>query len=430
MIPDHTFLIPKLSSGFEASITLPGSKSIALRQLAISALVDGVSHISGVPICDDTDAMINCLRAYGVTIDTESGVTRVKGPMDFGSAHVELDARMSGASTRLLIALAALRSGGTSINGHESLQVRTNAPLFKVLRDNGCEVTSDAGTLPAVIHGGLTSNGPMQIDGSLSSQYITALTVIAPLLAARRGASSQMIEIQGDLVSRPYIDITLNEMSKRSVDGQWLANGTLSLPAAHYQPGKFTVEGDASAASYFSALATLHAGTVTLTNLDETTVQGDYAFCNILESLGASVEREGHTRICGPQKLFPMHQVDMQSMPDVALTLIAMSALLPEPIEITGLQSLHHKECDRLECPAKELKSMGIELSTTHSSIKIAPLGNRRPAAHLLTTYHDHRMAMAFATLGSVHGSITIDDKAVVNKTYPNFWTDYERLIS
>jgi 3-phosphoshikimate 1-carboxyvinyltransferase len=164
--------------------------------------------------------------------------------------------------------------------------------------------------------------------------------------------------------------------------------------------------------------------------LDETTVQGDYLFCDVMESLGATVERRTQTRITGPKQLLPLRQIDMQEMPDVGLTLIAMSPLLAEPIEITGLQSLHHKECDRLECPATEMRAMGIELSTTHDSIVVSPLGKLEPEFHTLNTYHDHRMAMAFATLASAHGTLTIDDKAVVNKTYPAFWDDYERLQS
>lgn len=428
MIPEPSFTIPKLSPGFEANITLPGSKSIALRQLAISALVTGTSRITGIPECDDTDAMIDCLTALGVTVETQGASLLVTGPMNFGSQPVKLNARMSGASTRLLIALAALRTGSTLIDGHDSLRVRTNAPLFDVLRDHGCKIVSDDGRLPATISGPIHVQDTLRIDGSLSSQYITALMVIAPVLARRRGIDQQVIHIDGDLVSRPYLDITLNEMSKRSVVGQWATPETLIIPAANYPAGSYEVEGDASAASYFSALATLHQGTVTLTNLDGTSVQGDYGFCDIMESLGATVERKGMTRIRGPEQLSPLTRIDMQEMPDVALTLIAMAPLFPAPIEITGLQSLHHKECDRLECPATELKAMGVSLSTTQASIAIEPLLQRLPCAHRLTTYHDHRMAMAFATLGSAFGTLSVDDKSVVNKTYPNFWEDYVSL--
>ncbi|HCG71369.1 MAG TPA: 3-phosphoshikimate 1-carboxyvinyltransferase [Gammaproteobacteria bacterium] len=428
MIPDRSFTIPKLASGFEADITLPGSKSIALRQLAISALVNGVSRITGVPKCDDTDAMIECLQVLGVGVEQHNDMTIVSGPMNFGTSPVTLNPRMSGASTRLLIALAALRTGSTRIDGHASLRVRTNAPLFDVLRQHGCAVDSDAGTLPATIHGSLNVQGALHIDGSLSSQYITALMIIAPVLAIRHNKPAQTLHIKGDLVSRPYLDITLNEMRKRSVQGMWNDQTTLEIPAAEYPSGDSSVEGDASAASYFSALATLHAGTITLTNLDSGSVQGDYGFCDVMEGLGAKISRAGSTCIQGPEQLEPLAQINMQTMPDVALTLIAMSPLLSAPIEITGLQSLHHKECDRLECPATELRAMGVGLQTTQSTITVVPLGNKLPTNHCLTTYHDHRMAMAFATLGSAYGTLSVDDKQVVNKTYPEFWRDYARL--
>lgn len=430
MTPSKTFAIAKLSRGFQASITLPGSKSIALRQLAISALVEGVSHIKGIPACDDTDAMIDCLTALGVSIERTNNDLTVQGPMDFGEAHVTLNPRMSGASTRLLIALAALRSGVTQIDGHPSLRVRTNQPLFDVLARHGCDIKSEGGRLPAEIRGPLEIEGPLEIDGSLSSQYITALMLISPILAQRQRQSRQHIHIKGDLVSRPYLDITLNEMRKRQVIGEWVNSTELSIPSSEYLAGHFLVEGDASAASYFSALATIHAGTITLTNLDATSVQGDYGFCDVMEALGATIERQGMTRITGPENLTPLKTIDMQEMPDVALTLIAMAPMLPTPIEITGLQSLHHKECDRLECPAQELKAMGVDLNTTYSSITIEPLDHREPKAHRLTTYHDHRMAMAFSTFGSAFGHLSVDDKNVVNKTYPSFWIDYARLLT
>jgi 3-phosphoshikimate 1-carboxyvinyltransferase len=252
--------------------------------------------------------------------------------------------------------------------------------------------------------------------------------LIAPVLAQRQGRDEQSLHITGDLVSRPYLEITRNEMDKRRVPCDWIDKTTLSIPSIEYQAGNYLVEGDASAASYFLALATLHGGTITLTNLDATSVQGDYGFCDVMEALGSTVERQGKTRISGPETLSPLSVIDMQEMPDVALTLIAMAPLLPAPIEITGLQSLHHKECDRLECPAQELRAMGVDLATTYSSITIEPLNHRETKAHTLTTYHDHRMAMAFSTLGSAFGNLTVDDKNVVNKTYPSFWDDYAQL--
>ena len=425
MSPLTPFLIPAINRSFDVEITLPGSKSIALRQLAMAALAQGTTHLTGIPECDDTQAMIDCLIELGVSVEADGETTVVKGPMDFGHSTLNLNARMSGASTRLLIGMAALRKGTTHIDGHSSLRARSNQPLFDVIQKHGCTVKSSSGGLPATITGPIEASPSLIIDGSLSSQYITALLLIAPMTCP---ASGQMIQISGDLVSKPYLDITLNEMSKCGVKAHWHDEKTIFAEQSHYQSGQRTVEGDATAATYFSALATLHGGSVTLTNIDQTTHQGDYEFCTVMEALGAKVERQGHTRIVGPSQLMPLAQVDMQTMPDAALTLIAMSPLLPGTNTITGLQSLHHKECDRLECPAKELRAMGVAVSTTVDTITIEAKDPTVLKPHTLTTYHDHRMAMAFSLLGSRCETLQIDDKLVVNKTYPNYWQDYQKL--
>jgi 3-phosphoshikimate 1-carboxyvinyltransferase len=421
----NPFLIPAIKRSFDVEVSLPGSKSIALRQLAMAALARGTTRLTGIPDCDDAQAMIDCLIELGVSIKTDGKNTIVKGPMDLSGSTIHLNTRMSGASTRLLIGMAALRKGVTHIDGHSSLRARSNKPLFEVLQQQGCAVESASGGLPATITGPIKISPSLTIDGSLSSQYITALLLIAPMTCPDSG---QLIKISGDLVSTPYLDITLNEMSKCGVNAQWQDANTIFVEQSQYQTGQRTIEGDATAATYFSALATLHGGTVTLTNIDQTTHQGDYEFCTVMEALGATVERTGHTRIKGPARLRPLRQVDMQAMPDAALTLIAMSPLLPGTNTITGLQSLHHKECDRLECPATELRAMGVDVKTSVDSITIEEIEPSEIASHTLTTYHDHRMAMAFSLLGSCSHTLQVDDKAVVNKTYPNYWHDYTKL--
>ncbi len=415
------FRVPRLDRPFDVQITLPGSKSIALRHLAMAALHEGETIIRGVPPCDDTDAMMACLSALGVTVEQQSNTVSVRGPMDF-TADVELNAHMSGASTRLLIGLAALRSGQTRIDGHESLRVRTNRPLYDVLEQNGCRVKSSGG-LPVVIQGPFSPGGVIAIDGSLSSQYVTAILTVAPAMAPGR---SQVIELTGDLVSSPYIGITINEMRKRGISAIW-EGSRIDVSAGHYTGGAVEVEGDATAATYFSGLATLHSSRVTLTNLGSATVQGDYAFHQTMAALGAEITAtENTTTISGPAELKALPELDFEDMPDAALTLIAMGPLLPGGLRLTGLSSLHHKECDRLECPAHELRAMGVSLETGSESIRIEPADSFNP--HELTTYHDHRMAMAFSLPGSVYGDLTIDDAAVVNKTYPDYWNDFERL--
>lgn len=420
------YLIPPVTNTVEGEITLPGSKSIALRQLAMAALSKGATRISGIPPCDDTDAMLDCIRALGLSVSTSATEVVIEGTMD-RTSDVRLDARMSGASTRLLIGLAALRSGTTYIDGHPSLRVRTNAPLFNVLKEHGCNIISADGGLPATIKGPIVPPETLTIDGSLSSQYITALLVAAPYFAN----GHQRISITGSLVSKPYIDITLNEMAKRGVDASWQSASVLQVPAGDYLPGDAVVEGDATAASYFAALATLHGGDVTLSNLGANTRQGDYQFMEIMQQLGARVERtDNTTRVVGPEQMRPLAEIDMNPMPDAALTLITLAPLLPGGGYITGLSSLHHKECDRLECPAAQYRLLGIEAVTSDASINVRQTAPEQIRPHILETYHDHRMAMAFSIIGSVTGTLTVDDAEVVNKTYPNYWRDYRSLIA
>ena len=424
----HPFVIPRISGiVHNAHLTLPGSKSIALRQLAMAALASGTSVIKGVPDCDDADAMLECIAELGAAVSREDSHILVTGPIDLHK-DISLNARMSGASTRLLIGIAALRSGRTTLDGHSSLRVRTNAPLYDVLREQGCQVESTGGGLPVTISGPLRPKPVIQIDASLSSQYVTALLLCAPYCSTNTedGAEKPQIHITGDLVSRPYIDLTLNEMKKRGVHSQWIDTQTLEVARGAYQAGEIQIEGDATAATYFAALATLHGGSLTLDNLGDSTVQGDYQFFTVMEQLGADVVRnKNQTHITGPTTLSAIDSIDMTTMPDAALTLIAMAPLLPAALTINGLSSLHHKECDRLECPATEFADMGINAQTTDESIRVEPLGEQPMRPHTLRTYHDHRMAMAFSLLGSVSGTLEVDDKNVVAKTYPHYWSDY-----
>ena len=415
------FKIPKIAKPFAIDVTLPGSKSIALRQLAMSALTNHPTTLFGVPRCDDTDAMLDSLHRLGLKINRSRDRIDLQGPMT-RAGDVTLDARMSGASTRLLIGLAALRSGATHIDGHASLQARTNTPLVEVLQTHGCRVAVTPGQgLPLTIEGPMAVRSAIRIDGSLSSQYITALLVILPFFSA-----TTRIEIGGELVSKPYIDITLNEMAKRGIQASWLDEKTLQVTSSEYLGGEFQIEGDATAATYFAGLATLHQSSVHLRNIGSETHQGDYKFIEIMERLGADVVRsEVSTQITGPKQLAELGSIDMTEMPDAALTLIAMLPMLPGIKTINGLSSLHHKECDRLQCPAQELRKMGVGVATTEDNITIGPVIVGDIGAHELNTYHDHRMAMSFSLLGSYTDTLTVDDERVVDKTYPQYWDDY-----
>ena len=421
-----SYKIPPIQAPFNVSLALPGSKSIALRQLLMAALAEGPSTVTGVPVCDDSAAMIDSLQRLGLTVQVHDTTAVVSGSMD-RSSDISLDARMSGASTRLLLALVGTRSGRTHIDGHPSLQARTNAPLLEVMTQLGCTIDCPSGGLPATVKGPMQLPRQVHMRGDLSSQYITAMLLVMPSLID----TPTTLVIDGDLVSRPYIDITLNEMSKRQGLAAWTDTQSITVHPGTYTAGEIQVEGDATAATYFTALATVHASTVHLNNLGTATHQGDYGFCAIMQQLGAELEQTPETtELRGPTSLRALAELDMTAMPDAALTLITLAPLLSAPLTLTGLSTLRHKECDRLASPAREFRQMGIQCEEGPDTITIYPADSQSVSAHTLTTYHDHRMAMAFSVLGSKTGNLTVDDAAVVAKTYPHYWQDYARLAA
>jgi 3-phosphoshikimate 1-carboxyvinyltransferase len=308
------------------------------------------------------------------------------------------------------------------------MQARPNKPLLDALIQLGAKVESTRdGYLPARVVGRSDLSGPVQVPSDISSQYLTSLLILAPMLP--RGLE---IRVQGKLTSKPYVDLTLDEMQKFGVQVDNQDYSLLSVKPQTYRARTLGVEGDASAASYFAALATLHGGTVRLENLGTSTRQGDYAFFGLCEQLGATVRRSPEqTEITGPSSLGTFHgPVDMTSMPDVAPTLMMIAPFLATPTRITGLATLRVKECDRIACPARELRKLGVQLEEGPDFIVIQPLSSEartRQTPVDIETYHDHRIAMSFGVLGSLLPGLRILDPGCVGKTYPSYWRDWER---
>ena len=411
-------LILPIEKPFEYDLALPGSKSIALRQLLMSALASDVSTLIGIPPCDDVDAMLDCLERLG---------TRISGSLEEGlqltpnfnsDAEVELNARQSGVSLRLLLAAASLRQGVTRFTGRESLANRPNEALLDAITGIGCVVESNDGKLPITISSAPTNNASTRLDATLSSQYLSALLIVGP-----RFPQGLEVELIDELASASYVAGTLGEIEKRGVKIQQdLSNSIYKMQPQTYQGGHFNIEGDASSATYHMALATLHGGTVELTNVGRTSWQPDYGFVGVCEQLGAEIEQhEFSTVIRGPTELEPLDTVDMSTMPDAAPTLMAIAPYLPEPISIVGLSTLRHKECDRIACPAHELSRAGIRVEEGEDYLKVWP-GEPKPTT--FDTYDDHRMAMSFSVLASKTDGCRINDPLCVNKTYTNYWRD------
>ena len=430
--PAFLDLEPWPAGRFEFTTPLPGSKSLTLRDCAIAALASGTSTVRFPGEADDYWRMKDCLRRLGIAVDdSRDDEVRIVGRGgEFAAGPVTLDVGQSAVTARLMLAFAALRPDVTVVDGHFSMRKRPNKDLVDALGALGASLDStEDGHLPTTVRGTRELRGPARVPGTISSQYLTSLLTIAPL-------TGLTIEVDGELTSKPYVDLTLDEMSKFGVHVRNDHYRTLVVPRQTYQAGSIDVEGDASAASYFAALATLHGASITLANLGSGTRQGDYGFLGLCEKLGARVTRNaGSTLIEGPGRLDVTFDgpVDMTSMPDVAPTLMMMAPFLKRPTHITGLATLRVKECDRIAAPTRELRKLGVAVEEGPDWMRIEPLPQSRGAARAVVeieTYHDHRIAMCFGVLGSLLPGLRILDPGCVAKTYPNYWRDWQRAAA
>jgi 3-phosphoshikimate 1-carboxyvinyltransferase len=378
--------------------------------------------------------MKDCLRRLGFAVDDHvEGVVRITGRGgDFAPGDVALDVGQSAVTTRLLLAIASLRPSATVIDGHISMQKRPNKDLVDALRALGATLeSSNDGYLPTRVVGTRGLRGPARVPGTISSQYLTSLLTIAPLVEG-----GLTIEVEGELTSKPYVDLTLDEMAKFGVVVENHDYRRLVVAAQTYRAGEIDVEGDASGASYFAALAVLHGAKITLTNLGTRTRQGDYGFLGLCEQLGARVSRNADSTVIeGPRSLDAAFgsPVDMTKMPDVAPTLMMLAPFLKTETRITGLATLRVKECDRIAAPTRELRKLGIDVVEGPDYMVIQPLGaaaRARREVVEIDTYHDHRIAMSFGVLGSRLPGLRILDPGCVAKTFPSYWQDWQRARS
>ena len=413
-------LILPITAPVQYEVQLPGSKSIALRQLLISALAKSESTLNGLPACDDVDAMVDGLERLGTRLDGSVDQGLRVTPNFNRDDDLTIYARQSGVTLRLMLAVAALRTGKTHYFGTTSLAQRPNGALLDALAKLGCEIDSIDGKLPITITGPAVRSNT-SLDATVSSQFLSALLISAPVLA--NGLSVQLTDT---VASASYAAGTVGEMAKRGVDVEYCESSNVyTISPQQYLGGCVSIEGDASAATYHMALAVLHGGTVHINNVGTQTWQGDYEFTTVCEKLGATVERtRSTTTVTGPEKLRALPSIDMTSMPDAAPTLMAICPFLPEPTTITGLGTLRHKECDRITCPATELNRAAIRAEEGPAYLKIWP-GVAKPT--VFQTYDDHRMAMAFTVLATKAQGCRINDPLCVNKTYTNFWYDLGR---
>lgn len=386
----------------DATIMLPLSKSISNRALVINALTPDARPISQIAVCDDTDAMV---RALASTDDY----------INIGAA---------GTTMRFLTAYFSSREGRTvTLDGSERMRHRPIKILVDALRRCGADIEylGEEGYPPLRITGRHLSGGDIELPATVSSQYISALLMTAPVM--EQGLT---IHLSGEAISRPYILMTLAMMEQWGVSGDF-SQGVISIPHADYRPCDFTVEADWSASSYWYEIAALSASEFNLPGLEHPSVQGDSRIAKIFEALGVVTEYGSNGIAISPSPdLNGRLDIDLSEQPDLAQTVIVTCCMLGIPFHITGLSTLKIKETDRISALVTELAKLSFVLEVERDS-EIIWDGSRRPVFDetiAIDTYDDHRMAMAFAPCAIYLPGLIINNIEVVSKSYPGYWDD------
>jgi 3-phosphoshikimate 1-carboxyvinyltransferase len=391
------------------TVRLPGSKSISNRVLLLAALAEGETEVRGVLDADDTQVM----RAALGTLGPRLGVKRA-----------ELDLGNAGTAFRPLTAVLAMNGGEYRLSGTRRMHERPIRDLVDALRALGARIDylGAEGFPPLSIHPGRVAAGQtVTVRGDVSSQYLSALLMALPL------AGGGTIEVEGELISKPYVEITLNLMRRFGVQVQRSAWQRFAVPGTGYaSPGTMRVEGDASSASYFLAAGAIAGGPVRVEGVGRASIQGDVRFTEVLEAMGARVtlgddwiEAEGHA----PLRAFDL---DLNHIPDAAMTAAAMALFADGPCVVRNIASWRVKETDRIAAMAAELGKLGAGVEAGADFLKVAP--GRLVAGAALDTYDDHRMAMSLslAALGGVRVRIT--DPDCVAKTFPDYFAAFASI--
>jgi len=411
-------------------VNVPGSKSLSNRALLLAALAEGETELTNLLDSEDIEHMLNALTKLGINYRLSEDKTQCVVQGNGGAFNVAEPLKLflgnAGTAMRPLCAALAASNVDTVLTGEPRMEERPIGDLVDALREADAEVTylKNEGYPPLQIKGKTLNGGEMSVDGSVSSQFLTALLMAAPLFSG-----DVTIRIKGELVSKPYIDITLDTMAKFgvTVENDNYQTFTVSGDAKYIAPGKFMVEGDASSASYFLAAGAIKGGTVRVTGIGQNSIQGDIRFADVLEAMGATVVwHDEYIEVTGaPLKGVNM---DMNHIPDAAMT-IATTALFAEgPTTMTNIYNWRVKETDRLAAMATELQKLGAKVEEGHDYIKVWPTDSLKLAE--IDTYNDHRIAMCFSLVALSDTPVTINDPGCTRKTFPDYFTRFKTLYS
>ncbi|EBU9347850.1 3-phosphoshikimate 1-carboxyvinyltransferase [Salmonella enterica] len=411
----------------DGAINLPGSKSVSNRALLLAALACGKTVLTNLLDSDDVRHMLNALSALGInytlSVDrTRCDITGNGGPLRAPGA-LELFLGNAGTAMRPLAAALCLGQNEIVLTGEPRMKERPIGHLVDSLRQGGANIDylEQENYPPLRLRGGFIG-GDIEVDGSVSSQFLTALLMTAPL-----APKDTIIRVKGELVSKPYIDITLNLMKTFGVEianhhyQQFVVKGGQQ----YHSPGRYLVEGDASSASYFLAAGAIKGGTVKVTGIGRKSMQGDIRFADVLEKMGATITWGDDFIACTRGELHAI-DMDMNHIPDAAMTIATTALFAKGTTTLRNIYNWRVKETDRLFAMATELRKVGAEVEEGHDYIRITPPAKLQHAD--IGTYNDHRMAMCFSLVALSDTPVTILDPKCTAKTFPDYFEQLARM--
>ncbi len=411
----------------DGAINLPGSKSVSNRALLLAALACGKTVLTNLLDSDDVRHMLNALSALGINYTLSADRTRCDitgngGPLR-ASGALELFLGNAGTAMRPLAAALCLGQNEIVLTGEPRMKERPIGHLVDSLRQGGANIDyqEQENYPPLRLRGGFTG-GDIEVDGSVSSQFLTALLMTAPL-----APEDTTIRVKGELVSKPYIDITLNLMKTFGVEitNHHYQQFDVKGGQQYHSPGRYLVEGDASSASYFLAAGAIKGGTVKVTGIGRKSMQGDIRFADVLEKMGATITWGDDFIACTRGELHAI-DMDMNHIPDAAMTIATTALFAKGTTTLRNIYNWRVKETDRLFAMATELRKVGAEVEEGHDYIRITPPAKLQHAD--IGTYNDHRMAMCFSLVALSDTPVTILDPKCTAKTFPDYFEQLARM--
>ncbi len=419
----QSFAVEPLSRAFDTSIVVPGSKSHTNRALICAGLAKGTSTLDNWLESDDTTAMIGALDSVGINTSVEERGLLVEGLGGFAKnledEEIRVFANRSGTTARFVLPLLAFSQGSYLLDGDTQLRSRPFDDQVESLAQLGSNLRGTA--LPIAIQGVAPETNTCSVSGEISSQFLSGLLLVAPALPLGLN-----IDVTTELVSTPYIELTLATMSEFGDQYEVSPDfRRFEVEPTGYNSAQISIEPDASAASYFMAAAAVSGSTVEIVGLHANSIQGDIRFAEILRQMGAGVEFKSNSIVVsGPPALTGV-EVDMSDCSDVAQTLAVVAAGATTETTVTGIGFIRNKETNRIKATVEELRRCGVDAEESHDGFVVRPT-KVKPAR--IRTYDDHRMAMSFSILGLTNAGINIEDPQCVEKTFPKFFETLNQL--